>query len=146
MKKLIIILFFFPLFASSQATIDSLGHIIGYLRLKDTTLIFTSKYRSDSIVTAIGLKTAYTLHSPIEGATVNLVKNSFNIIDLSTIKTSLILNFPPNPTDKDFVEVKFTLAVTTVTYTGGVIKGGYVAPIAGTTIKFSFVQSNNTWY
>lgn len=88
----------------------------------------------------------YSLHSPSEGATINIVKNSFNIIDLSTIKTALTLNFPSNPSDKDFVEVKFTLAVTTVTYTGGVIRGGYVAPIAGTTIKFSYVQSSNTWY
>lgn len=150
MRYITIILFtLYSLPAKSQATGDSLGYVIGYLRIKDTSLIVTSKHRADSIVAAIGLKAllpVHTLHSPGEGATVNLVKNSFNIIDLSTIKTSLILNFPSNPSDKDFVEVKFTLAVTTVTYTGGVVHGGYVAPIAGTTVKFSYVQSNNTWY
>lgn len=77
---------------------------------------------STATLDALDLKSpmpSYVVHSPIEGATVNLVKNTFNIIDLTTIKTSLILNFPQNPDDKDFVEIKFTLAVTTVTYTGG---------------------------
>lgn len=121
MRNIIIILLF-PLFSASQSSVDSTGNLIGHSKAK------------------------YSLHSPSEAATVNLVKNSFNIIDLLTIKTALTLNFPSNPSDKDFVEVKFTLAVTTVTYTGGVIKGGYIAPIAGTTVKFFYVESTNTWY
>lgn len=175
MRRLFIILLLFTssLLAKSQYVIDTIiavqlnGEIVKYI-VRYPSAIFTIgdsiPFRSTvekkqgimspldlpisrATQTALNLTTPnYTLHSPIEGATVNLVKNSFNIIDLSTIKTSLILNFPPDPNDKDFIEVKFTLAVTTVTYTGGVIKGGYVAPIAGTTIKFSYVQSTNTWY
>lgn len=145
MKTLFVILLI-PFIASSQPY-DTLWtrHTINGVPNNSYVL----KPLSKATQVALNLKAYsnnYTLHSPGEGATVNLVKNSFNIIDLSTIKTSLILNFPSNPSDKDFVEVKFTLAVTTVTYTGGVVHGGYVAPIAGTTVKFSYVQSNNTWY
>lgn len=88
----------------------------------------------------------HTIFTPTTGATVNVVKNQTNIIDPASALLALTINLPGSPTNNQFVDLKFTQQITTVTYTGGTIAGGLASPIAGSFTKLVFDSATNTWY
>lgn len=88
----------------------------------------------------------HNIFTPTTGSTINLVNNRMNIINPSGTLIALTLNFPASPSNNDFVEIKFTQAVGTVTYSGGTILGGITATSIGSYIKFTYDSGTSTWY
>lgn len=76
MRNTIIILFF-PFLAASQTVIDKDCNIIGYTRLADSTKYFASKFRADSLRTALmldyALKASPTFTGTVSGITASMV-------------------------------------------------------------------------
>lgn len=88
----------------------------------------------------------HTIFTPSTGGTVNLVKNSYNAINPSGAIIALTVNFPPTPSDGDFVEIKYDQGVTTITYTGGTIAGGTSSAALGAYVKFTYDSGTSKWY
>jgi len=82
--------------------------------------------------------------TPTTGATINLIKFEYNVIAPAAAIFALTLNLPTFPTDDDVLEIKFTKAVTTITYTGGSVAAPITVAVIGTYLKL--VANNNVWY
>jgi hypothetical protein len=83
------------------------------------------------------------LFQPVTGNTINLVSNQYNVIEPAAAILALTLNFPAANED-DTIEIKFTKAVSTVTYTGGTIAAPITVAVIGTYLKF--VYGGGKWY
>jgi len=88
----------------------------------------------------------HSIFTPLTGATVTTAVNQTNIINPAGALLALTINLPSSPVNNDFVEIKFTQAITTVTYGGGTVLGGIVAPILGTFTKLTYDAGTSTWY
>lgn len=91
----------------------------------------------------------HTISTPTTTATVVLVENKYNIVNPAGTIAALTLKFPDSPTDNDFVEVKSTQIITTITYsagTGAATIKGQVNGIVGTYQKWVYDSGTNTWY
>lgn len=88
----------------------------------------------------------HTIFTPTTGSTVSLVNNQYNIINPAGAILALTVTLPSSPANKDFVRIKFTQAVTTVTYSGGTVADGITSPIAGGYVIFTYDSGTTTWY
>lgn len=89
---------------------------------------------------------SHTIFTPTTGGTVTLVNNQYNIINPAGALVALTVTLPASPANNDFVNIKFTQAVTTVTYSGGTVADGITSPIAGGYVIFTYDSGTTTWY
>lgn len=89
---------------------------------------------------------SHSITTPATGGTVNLVNNQYNIINPSGTIATLTVNLPSSPADNDRVEIKYTQAVTTVTYGNGTVVDGIASPISGQLVVLVYDSSAGKWY
>ena len=87
----------------------------------------------------------HSIFTPATGGTVNLIANNYNIINPSGAIATLTVNLPSSPVNNDIVYIKYTQAVTTVTYANGTVVDGITSPTAGGLVTLVYDQSNNSW-
>ncbi len=87
-----------------------------------------------------------TRFTPLTGDTVTPSSAKYIIIDPATPIAALTIDMPPSPSDGDWIEIKFTESITTVTYTGGTVKAGLISPIAGSYEKLVYHAATSIWY
>lgn len=89
---------------------------------------------------------SHTIFTPTTGGTVTLAANQYNIINPAGALVALTVTLPSSPVNNDTVQIKFTQAVTTVTYSGGTVADGITSPIAGGYVIFTYDSGTTTWY
>jgi len=99
---------------------------------------------SGSITVAASV--SHTIFTPATGGTVNLVNNQYNIVNPSGALATLTVNFPSSPANNDRVEIKFTQAITAITYSNGTVVDGITAPTAGGYYKYTYDSGTTSWY
>ena len=87
-----------------------------------------------------------TMFTPLTGDTISLVNINYNVINPAGPLLALTINLPSSPVDDDFVEIKFTQSVTTVTYGNGTVVGGITSPMTGSYLKLVYDAGTTTWY
>lgn len=92
------------------------------------------------------LSKPHTIFTPITAGTVALVNNQYNIINPSGSLVALTVNLPSSPANNDCVFIKFTQAVTTVTYGNGTVVDGITAPTAGGLTVLVYDSGTTSWY
>lgn len=92
------------------------------------------------------LTNSYTIFTPSTGGTVALAANQYNIVNPAGSLSTLTVTLPSSPTDKEWVKIKFTQAVITVTYAGGTVVDGIASPAIGTLVELHYSLGTNTWY
>lgn len=88
----------------------------------------------------------HTIFTPTTGGTVNTINNNYNIINPAGALLAVTVNLPSSPSNNDVVYVKFTKAVTTVTYSNGTVVDGITSPIAGGLVVLTYDQGTSSWY
>lgn len=88
----------------------------------------------------------HTIFTPTTGSTINLTNNAIDIVNPAGALLALTINLPSSPNNNDVVIIKFTKAITTVTYTGGTISDSLLSPAAGGMSLLTYDLSSNTWY
>lgn len=88
----------------------------------------------------------HTIFTPTTGGTVNTVVKQYNIINPAGALLALTVNLPSTPSNNDIVYIKFTQAVTTVTYANGTVQDGIASPIAGGLVMLVYDSGTTTWY
>jgi hypothetical protein len=83
--------------------------------------------------------------TPLTGANIGITSGVYNIINPAGAIASLNLYFP-TPTDGDILYLKFTQAVTSVTYNSGTIKNQLSPVTAGQLIMLVYDSATATWY
>jgi len=104
---------------------------------------------TDSIVYQIpsnGLINGHSITTPSTGGTVNLINNQYNIINPAGTLATLTVNLPSSPSNNDRVEIKYTQAITAVTYGNGTVVDGVTGPIAGQLVVLVYDSGTNSWY
>lgn len=89
---------------------------------------------------------AHTIFTPTTGGTVALVNNQYNIINPAGALLALTVNLPSSPANNDVVYLKFTQAVSTVSYANGTVSDGITNPIAGGLVVLTFDSGAGIWY
>lgn len=89
---------------------------------------------------------SHTIFTPSTGGTVNLVVNQYNIINPAIGLLTLTVNLPSGPSNNDYVFIKFTQTVSTVTYGNGTVVDGITAPTAGGLIMLVYDSTSTSWY
>lgn len=84
--------------------------------------------------------------TPSTGGTVALVNNQYNIINPSGTLTALTATLPSSPANNDVVTLKFTQAVTTLTYSGGTVVGAPTTVTAGQSVSLTYDSATTSWY
>lgn len=88
----------------------------------------------------------HNITTPSTGGTVNLVVNQYNIINPSGTIATLTVNLPSSPNNNDVVYIKYTQAVTAVTYGNGTVVDGIVSPTAGGLVVLTYDSGTTSWY
>jgi len=88
----------------------------------------------------------HTIFTPTTGGTVNMVTKQYNIINPAGSLLALTINMPSSPANNDVVFIKFTQAVTTVTYANGTVVDGITSPIAGGLLVFVYDLGTTSWF
>lgn len=88
----------------------------------------------------------HTIFTPATGGTVNLSVNQYNIINPSGAIATLTVNLPSSPNNNDVVYIKYTQAVTSVTYGNGTVIDGITAPTAGGLVVLTYDAGTSSWY
>lgn len=96
--------------------------------------------------TSLPVNYSHTVFTPSNAGTVNLVDNQTNIINPSGTLIALTVVLPSSPANNDVIFIKYTQAVVTVTYSGGVLADGIVAPTSGTLIMYTYDSGTLSWY
>lgn len=89
---------------------------------------------------------SHGIFTPTTGQTVTTVKNQYNIINPAGALLALTINLPSTPSNNDVVYIKFTQAVTTVTYGNGTVVDGIIGPVAGTLVVLVYDSGTTSWY
>lgn len=118
--------------------------------LIDTTHTHTIPFKINStgdVSTPLeGIIGPYLYFNPSTGNTINLIRG-YNMIDPTPgAILSLTVGLPPSPVDGQVVEEKFSQAVTTLTYTGGTVKGSPTTIPQFQYIKLVYNLSGNFWF
>lgn len=92
------------------------------------------------------LKYNHTIFTPTTGGSITLTNNNYNIVNPAGALLALTINLPSSPANNDVVYIKFTQAVTTVTYAGGTIQDSLVAPAAGGLSVLCYDSGTSIWY
>ena len=88
----------------------------------------------------------HTIFTPSNAGTVNLVVGQYNIINPSGSLTSLTVNLPSSPANNDVVYIKYTQAITTVTYGNGTVVDGITTPSVGGLVVLTYDATTTSWY
>ncbi len=96
--------------------------------------------------TPTAVNRSHTIFTPTTGGTVSTVVNQVNIINPAGTLVSLTVNLPSSPANNDIVYIKFTQAVTTVTYGNGTVADGITSPVAGGLLILTYDTASTTWY
>ena len=92
------------------------------------------------------LRYGHTIFTPSTGGTVNLVANQYNIINPSGSLVALTVNLPSSPVNNDVVYIKYTQAITTVTYGNGTVVDGITTPSVGGLVILTYDSISSSWY
>jgi hypothetical protein len=92
------------------------------------------------------IKYLHTIFAPTTGGTVALVNRQYNIINPSGALLALTVNLPSSPSNNDVVYIKYTQAITTVTYGNGTVVDGITSPIAGGLVVLTYDSGTTSWY
>lgn len=92
------------------------------------------------------MKYSHSIFTPATGGTVNLVNKQYNIINPSGTIATLTVNLPSSPSNNDAVYIKYTQAVTAVTYGNGTVVDGITAPTAGGLVILVYDSGTSSWY
>lgn len=132
-------------FTTSVAYPD--GTTITTLR-QNTFYVLQSVGNAWTIINEYGPSINYhhTIFTPSTGGTVALLNNRYNIINPSGTLATLTVNLPSSPLNNDVVYIKFTQAVTAVTYGNGTVVDGITAPTAGGLTVLTFDSGTTSWY
>lgn len=106
-------------------------------------------YYDGGVPIAIGrmsVQNAKIKFTPTTGGTVTLTNNFYNIINPSGTLATLTVTLPSSPSDGDRVLIKFTQAITAVTYSGGTVVDGIASPIAGNLVQLVYDSASASWY
>lgn len=101
---------------------------------------------ADASTGDISVKIAHVIFIPTTGATINSLNNQTNIIAPTGALVALTINVPSSPADGDVIYLKFTKAVTTVTYANGTVVGGIISPVLGSYFSLTYDIATTTWY
>ncbi len=88
----------------------------------------------------------HSIFAPTTGGTVNLVVNQYNIINPAGALLALTVNLPSSPSNNDVVHIKYTQAITTVTYANGTVVDGITGPAAGGLVVLVYDAGTTSWY
>jgi hypothetical protein len=88
----------------------------------------------------------HTIFTPTTGGSVTLTNNQYNIINPTGTLVALTVNLPSSPVNNDCVFIKYTQAVTTVTYAGGTVIDGVISPAAGGLVVLTYDSATTSWY
>jgi len=88
----------------------------------------------------------HNISTPVTGGTVNLTNNQYNIINPSGALATLTVNLPSSPANNDCVYIKYTQAITAVTYGNGTVVDGITAPTAGGLVVLTYDSGTTSWY
>lgn len=89
---------------------------------------------------------SHTIFTPTTGQTVTLAGANRNIINPAGTIAALTLTLPSSPANNDEVTMKFTQAVTAITWTAGTVVGGSSGAAAGATITLTYDSATTSWY
>lgn len=92
------------------------------------------------------IKYNHTIFTPTTGGTISLVNNQYNIINPTGSLVTLTVNLPSSPANNDVVYIKYTQAITTVTYANGTVVDGITAPTAGGLTVLTYDSATTSWY
>jgi hypothetical protein len=88
----------------------------------------------------------YVIFTPTTGGTVSLTNRKYNIINPAGSLLALTVNLPSSPIANDIVYIKYTQAVTTVTYGNGTVVDGITSPISGGLVMLVYDAGTSSWY
>jgi GDSL-like Lipase/Acylhydrolase family len=116
-----------------------------------TTYVFESHGGANWFLVSAGsldppLKYRHTIFTPSTGGTVALVNNQYNIINPSGSLATLTVNLPSSPANNDVVYIKYTQAVTAVTYGNGTVVDGITTPSIGGLVVLTYDATTTSWY
>ena len=127
------------------ATISSSGNTI--TGKTETVGDNSTKLASTAFVSqTIGQMRAHSITTPTTGATITLTNNSYNIVNPSGTLLALTVNLPSSPSDGNTVYIKYTQAITTVTYGNGTVVDGITSPVAGGLVVLVYDAGTTSWY
>jgi lysophospholipase L1-like esterase len=89
---------------------------------------------------------AYTIFTPSNAGSVVLVAQNYNIINPTGSLTTLTVTLPSSPFDGEYVKIKYTQLITTVTYSGGTVVDPITSPTAGTLVELHYSTGTTSWY
>ena len=89
---------------------------------------------------------AHNIFTPTVGQTVALINNQYNIINPAGTLASLTVNLPSTPTNNDVVYIKYTQAITLVTYGNGTVSDALTTPSIGSLVTLVYDSGTTTWY
>lgn len=87
----------------------------------------------------------HNLFTPIAGGTVFTIASSYNIINPAGGLASLTIAFPSSPHDNDWIELKLTQTVTTVTWSNGTVVNAPTSNVSGY-LKLVYDGTTSSWY
>lgn len=94
----------------------------------------------------LSVQNASGIFTPATGGTITLINNNWNIVAPTGPLVALTITLPSSPSDGDRVAIKFTQAITTVTYTGGTVVDGLTSPAASNLSQLVYKSSTSSWY
>lgn len=108
--------------------------------------VATNTTGSGNWTTPTAVNRSHTIFTPSTGGTVILVNNQINIVNPSGTLATLTLTLPSSPANNDIVNISFTQAVTTITYSGGTVVGGPTTASLGGQWYLTYDSGTTTWY
>lgn len=87
-----------------------------------------------------------TKFTPVTTGTITLIDNGYNVVNPAGTIAALTVTMPASPADRDVVEIKYTQAVTTITYAGGTVVTGETGATVGQYTRFQYDLATTTWY
>jgi hypothetical protein len=97
-------------------------------------------------LTSANFGVAHTIFTPTTGGTITLTNKNYNIINPAGALLALTINLPSSPSNNDFVELKYTQGITTVTFSGGTVQSAITTPVTGQLVKLVFDSNSGIWY
>lgn len=89
---------------------------------------------------------SHTIFTPTTGQTVTLVGSNRNIINPAGTIAALTITLPSSPINNAEATMRFTQAVTAITWAGGTVVGGSSGAAAGATITLTYDSATTSWY
>lgn len=118
----------------------------GYIRFNTQRLQYEGFDAVRNQYSQWALDNGHGKFTPTTGQTVTLANNQFNVINPAGTIAALTITFPASPQDNDHVRIKFTQAVTTITWTGGTPPAAPTTAAVGTYLELTYDAASTTWF